>query len=312
MATPVVIVPSGGLPVINTPNATPMTVAANGFGVPITLVDKYGTPATVEGGGPAPSFSPSDLFTAGVKGAWYDPSDLSSLFQDAAGTIPVTADGQTVGRISDKSGNGMHLKRAVGSSAALYRPNVGGMPYVEIASTSGAQVWFDSGGSTFPYDSQTQNIYLGARTENAASQTTVQFMAGYPGDPRSYGIRFQRTADQINVIYSGDEENIDKFTNRAPSLPSAYSDSYLTSFATSTRPFSSFDLLVNDAAGGVTNGADSGAGRVNLGLSTFINTLTNAAGIYPVNMKWFGGIVVVGSVTNADRTNCFNYFDNPR
>lgn len=36
-------------------------------------------------------------------GVWYDPSDLSTLFQDAAGTIPVTAAGQPVGLILDKS-----------------------------------------------------------------------------------------------------------------------------------------------------------------------------------------------------------------
>lgn len=276
-----------------------------GTGIGLTRSDRRGGP-------PGPSFTPASLFAAGEKGAWYDPSDLSSLFQDAAGTIPVTADGQAVGRIRDKSGNGIHLKRAVGSSQAVYRANSGGMPYVEITGTSGSQVWFDSGGSTFAYDSRTENIFLGARTENAASQTTVQFMVGYPLDPRTYGIRFQRVADQVNVIYSGDEENIDKLTNRAPSLPSAYSDSYLTSFVTSTRPFSSFDLLVNDSAAGVTDSGNSGAGRLNLGLSTFINTLSNNTGLWPVNMKWFGAIVVIRSVTNADRTNCFNYFNKPR
>ncbi|PIE10063.1 MAG: hypothetical protein CSA72_10645, partial [Rhodobacterales bacterium] len=37
--------------------------------------------------------------------AWYDPSDLSTLFQDAAMTIPVTADGDPVGAVQDRSGN---------------------------------------------------------------------------------------------------------------------------------------------------------------------------------------------------------------
>lgn len=43
------------------------------------------------------------LFASGEEGAWYDPSDLSTLYQDAAGTIPVTAVGQAVGRMLDKS-----------------------------------------------------------------------------------------------------------------------------------------------------------------------------------------------------------------
>lgn len=49
------------------------------------------------------AFSPSSLFASGEQGVWYDPSDLSTMFQDSAGTTPVTADGQPVGLILDKS-----------------------------------------------------------------------------------------------------------------------------------------------------------------------------------------------------------------
>lgn len=48
-------------------------------------------------------FSPSSLFSAEEQGVWYDPSDLSTLFQDAAGTTPVTAVEQPVGLMLDKS-----------------------------------------------------------------------------------------------------------------------------------------------------------------------------------------------------------------
>ncbi len=50
-----------------------------------------------------PPFDPSDLFASGEQGAWYDPSDFSTMFQDSAGTTPVTAVGQPVGLILDKS-----------------------------------------------------------------------------------------------------------------------------------------------------------------------------------------------------------------
>lgn len=49
------------------------------------------------------SWSPLSLFASSEVGAWYDPSDLTTMFQDRAGTAPVTADGQTVGLILDKS-----------------------------------------------------------------------------------------------------------------------------------------------------------------------------------------------------------------
>lgn len=49
------------------------------------------------------AFSPLSLFAAGEQGAWYDPSDFSTMFTTAAGTTPVTAVEQPVGLILDKS-----------------------------------------------------------------------------------------------------------------------------------------------------------------------------------------------------------------
>jgi hypothetical protein len=53
-------------------------------------------------------FSPSSLFANGEQGWWYDPSNFSTLFQDAAGTTPVTAVEQPVGLQLDLSGRGNH------------------------------------------------------------------------------------------------------------------------------------------------------------------------------------------------------------
>ena len=51
----------------------------------------------------AGGFSPRVLFALNEPGVWYDPSDLTTMFQDRAGTTPVTAPGQTVGLVLDKS-----------------------------------------------------------------------------------------------------------------------------------------------------------------------------------------------------------------
>ena len=48
-------------------------------------------------------FTPSGLFALAEPGVWYDPSDLTTLFQDTAGTTPVTTPGQTVALALDKS-----------------------------------------------------------------------------------------------------------------------------------------------------------------------------------------------------------------
>ena len=70
---------------------------------------------------PPPPFDPFIFFANGEQGGLYDPSDLTTLFQDAAGTIPVTSDGDPVGRINDKSGNGNHLTQAATSARPTYR-----------------------------------------------------------------------------------------------------------------------------------------------------------------------------------------------
>lgn len=43
------------------------------------------------------------LFANGEQGFFYDPNDLSTMFQDTAGTVPVTGVGQPVGLVLDKS-----------------------------------------------------------------------------------------------------------------------------------------------------------------------------------------------------------------
>lgn len=61
-----------------------------GIGIPFNL------------GTPLESFI-RGLFTANEQGTWYDPSDLTTLYQDSAGTTPVTAVEQPVGLMLDKS-----------------------------------------------------------------------------------------------------------------------------------------------------------------------------------------------------------------
>ncbi len=96
------------------------------FGVPI----RNGLPiglGSVAGFG-VQQFDPSQLFAGGtVAGAWYDPSDLSTMFTTDAGTTPVAMPGQgagvAVGLILDKSGNGNHA-RSFGAGASTTRPEL--------------------------------------------------------------------------------------------------------------------------------------------------------------------------------------------
>ena len=83
-------------------------------------LDGFGSPFGTRRG-----FSPASLFAGGTEGAWYDPSDLTTLFQDAAGTTPVTASGQPVGLMLDKSGNGNHAVQATSAKRPTYTAGSG-------------------------------------------------------------------------------------------------------------------------------------------------------------------------------------------
>jgi len=75
-------------------------------------------------------FSPADLFTGGEEGAYYEPDDLSTLFQNSNGTGAVTADGDPVAYLGDKSGNGYHATTTVTGERPLYKEDVSGYSYL--------------------------------------------------------------------------------------------------------------------------------------------------------------------------------------
>ena len=78
------------------------------------------------------------LFSASEPGAWYDPSDMSTLFQDSAGTVPVTAVEQLVGRILDKSGRGNHATQATTPKRPIYSRRVNLLTNSDLLGLSGA------------------------------------------------------------------------------------------------------------------------------------------------------------------------------
>ena len=71
-------------------------------------------------------YNPATLFSAGQQGSWYDPSDFASMFQDSAGTVPVTATTQPVGRIDDKSGRGNHATQATAAARPVLQIDASG------------------------------------------------------------------------------------------------------------------------------------------------------------------------------------------
>jgi hypothetical protein len=141
--------------------------------------------ASARGGAP---FNPNYVFRTGAQGVWYDPSDFSTLFQDAAGTTPVTAVEQPVGRMLDKSGRGNHATQSTLTS----RPILGVQPSTGVrnilngsATTSGTTYW------------------LSGQTQNGITQTKVAQGIDTDGLPFC-DYRFTGTATNnfMDAVYS--------------------------------------------------------------------------------------------------------------
>lgn len=94
---------------------------------------------------PSRIFNPLSLFSGG-NGVWYDPSDLSTMWQDTAGTIPAVVN-SLVARIDDKSGSGRNGTQAVAGQCPILRLDAGLRPYLEFDGVDDLLVFTTFGGS---------------------------------------------------------------------------------------------------------------------------------------------------------------------
>lgn len=103
------------------------------------------------------AWTPMFLFRANEVGLWYDPSDISTLFQDANAVTPVTADSQTVGFILDKRASKVR-------GAELNPDGVNGWIGARGATLSivGSALRVTYGGTVSPYAQKTITTVAGA------------------------------------------------------------------------------------------------------------------------------------------------------
>jgi len=126
-------------------------------------------------------FSPASIFAGGTEGAWYDPSDLSTLFQDSAGTTPVTASGQPVGKMLDKSGNGNHATQATSSRRPTYTEG-GGLSWLAFDGVDDAMV---TAAVDFT-DTDNVSVFVGVRKPTDGSTGPIIINADKGSDNGSF------------------------------------------------------------------------------------------------------------------------------
>lgn len=146
-----------------------------------------------------PPITPADLFLAGELGCWLDPSDLSSLWQDSAGTIPVTGPGQPVGKITDKSGRGLHFTQATAGSRPLLQQDAGGRYYLDF---DGVDDGYVSASTNFTAANGKVTIWAGVNTlQNGASSagTIIEFSAASGANLNCFGL--QGPAGDLNGYF---------------------------------------------------------------------------------------------------------------
>lgn len=105
-----------------------------------------------------------EFYSDGQKGAWYDPSDFSTMFQDSAGTVPVTTTGQPVSFMLDKSqGMVMGPEAATGSmgTAATDWTNVSGTTNIAVTDNVLSFQITTTGGSRAVRSQYNKNIFSG-------------------------------------------------------------------------------------------------------------------------------------------------------
>ena len=140
-------------------------------------------------------FNPvSEMFRNSEQGVWYDPSDMSTLFQDAAGTVPVTAVGQPVGRMLDKSGRGNHATQTTSVSRPTLQIDTAGN---YCLSFDGVDDFLVTGNINFSATDK-MTVWAGVRKISNARGIVVELNDGSVGSNRCFTLNCA-----INTAYSG-------------------------------------------------------------------------------------------------------------
>jgi len=171
--------------------------------------------------------------------AWFDASDLSSLYQDTARTTAVSADNDPVGSWGDKSGNSRHLEQGTSGKRPLYR-------------TTGTRLSFDGSEDTL-----SRAMTLG--------NFTLLFVAQV--DSAGAVLVFDLDADGTHFAFSVKPENhtiaIDRGgTSRAASNASSYSVGATCCYAFRANTASPYFEMRRDGTQQVAISADPGSDSI--------------------------------------------------
>ena len=125
------------------------------------------------------------LFANGEQGFFYDPNDLTTMWQDQAKLLPVTGSGQLVWHILDKSGNNNHAFATSSATRPILRKNaVTGANYLEF---DGSDDFLMTNNIDFTATDKV-SLFAGVQVADAATAMLLEFSSNINERNRSFYI----------------------------------------------------------------------------------------------------------------------------
>jgi hypothetical protein len=195
------------------------------------------------------------MFSAGEQGVWYDPSDFSTLFQDSAGTTPVTAVEQPVGKILDKSGRGNHATQATSASRPVLKQDTNGKYYLFF---DGVDDSLSTGSIDFT-STDKMTVFAGVRKLSDANQAiVVELSAALALNNGSFSMQAPSATPATNLFYFGSKGTAIGAVNATSAAFAAPKSAVMTGIASISTDQAT--LRINGAEA-VTSAVDQGTGN---------------------------------------------------
>lgn len=203
---------------------------------------------------------------------WWDLSDITQLKSDTAGTTAVSANGDTIGRILDKSGNSRTMIAPNNVNRPIYRTN--------IQNGKSAASWFEDAGvdlltATATLASSDLTMFVAFKTQSSiAGATQYGIFTAYHSTNGGSRIMIESTASKISGQTSPTTASI------LSSSAATTSTNYIVSYQVATTPRKR--LVINGTALSVDTTANTAPSAVDcrLGVSHINNNNSPLGGGY--------------------------------
>jgi hypothetical protein len=234
------------------------------------------------------------MYAAGEQGAWFDPSDLTTLFQDSAGTVPVTNTAQPVGLMLDKSGRGKHAVQAATINRPIFQQDGNGKLHLAF---NGTNSWMSTAAIDFS-GTDKMTVVAGVRKLSDAAQMLVELSGSAGTTPGAF---YLVAGNDTGVIGGG----LNGYTSM--SRGSAATTSTMSAQLLAAAPDSAVLSATHDIAGdlstlrrngvnGTSATADKGTGNFAAGVPFYLGARAGTSLFFNGN---FYGLILRGALSTT-------------